>query len=556
MKSKRIGFGQIPQVRFNRSKFDLSHGVKTSANVGQLFPIKFFEVLPGDTFKADLNCVARVASQFLKPVMDNLFLDINFFFVPYRLVYDKTEKVFGNPNPSAYIDNNLESFPTNVDNFVVAPGSVGDYLGLPYGSYGPGTLNLMPFRAFALIYDQWFRNQSIIDEMFVQKGEGHFSEVGDSIDETSYTLTPWRPNNYCNALPYAGKKKDYFTSCLPRPQKGSAVDIFPNTQLQVNYDLTADYPFKLQNASGSNTRSVDASLAAGSAGFTLDIDTAYVGDSLIPATPASVDAFLNVNDLRLAFQTQKMLERDALYGSRYPEYLLGHFGVSSPDSRLQFTEFLGGGRVPISITQTVQQSASTSESALGNVGAYSLSNGKAYFNKGFVEHGYVFAVGCVRQLHTYQQGVPRAFMRYDRNDLYDPLFASLGEQPVYKSQLYYDENEMRDNLKEEIFGYNEAWADYRYSPSMITGQMRSTNPFKLDIWHFADKYNTKPYLNEQFVTEKPTFVDRTLAVPSSSYNSEDETTSLLNNFIFDFWFNIEAIRVMPAYSVPGLIDHH
>lgn len=555
--SKRSGFGLTPQVRFNRTKFDLSSGTKTTANVGQLFPIRFYEVLPGDTFKCDLTCVSRVASQFLRPVMDNMFLDINFFFVPYRLVYEDAEKIFGNPSPSAYVDNDLATAPTNVETFAVAPGSVGDYLGLPIGQYAPGTINLMPFRAFGLIYDQWFRNQNLIDEMYIQKGAGHSSEQGytfnyDDGDRADDVYHKWAPNNYCNFLPYAGKKKDYFTSCLPKPQKGNGVELFPGSQLPVKYKIDEEpgqeYFTIIEDGSLSQFEST-VNVLAGS----LSVDTRANDGVLVPSTPASADAFLNVNDLRLAFQTQKMLERDALYGSRYNEYLLGHFGVSSPDSRLQFTEYLGGGRIPIGVQQTVQQSASTENSPLGSVGAYSLSNGKAFFNKGFVEHGYVFAVGVVRQLHTYQQGVPRAFMRYERNDYYDPLFASLGEQPVYKSQLYVDDTVEQEDLKSEIFGYNEAWADYRYAPSQVTAQMRSLNPYKQDIWHFADFYETTPYLNDEFAKETPIFVNRTLAVPSENYVTGEHT---LNNFIFDFWFNIEAIRVMPAYSVPGLIDHH
>lgn len=254
---------------------------------------------------------------------------------------------------------------------------------------------------------------------------------------------------------------------------------------------------------------------------------------------------VNVNDLRFAVQLQRMLERDAIYGSRYNEYILGHYGVSSPDSRLQFSEYLGGGRFPISLQEVPQTSAPSEDNPLGAVAASSLSNGKSFYTKGFTEHGYVFTVACIRQLqHTYQQGIPRGFLKKNRNDVYDPLFDTLSYQPVYRSELFVDDTET--DLKEHVFGYNEAFADMRFCPSRITGEMRSGATNSFDVWHFGDVYENAPVLNEQFISEPSEFVDRSLAAPSSE----------VDQFLVDFWFDETDIRVMSAYSMPGLVDHH
>lgn len=537
-------FSLYPSVKFNRTQFDLSHGVKTSMSVGKLYPIDLQEVLPGDTFKNETSVVARVTSSFIKPVMDNCFMDVYHFFIPLRLCFDSAERVFGNPNPSAYSDNELASLPVTTRDSTVTSGTVADYLGLPVG-FVPKGINIAPFRAFALVYDQWFRNQNVTQEMFVQKGDWSLSS--ESLDNL-----PWAPNHYTGQLPFVAKKKDYFTSCLPATQKGAPVStsltgLAPVVTGDVHSFVTSSSsPLSFISSSGSLGVYNDLYLNAGGqlnvrSGST-SVSTGTVAPSNLYADLGSANS-VSVNDLRLAFQLQKMLERDALYGSRYNEYLLGHYGVSSPDSRLQFTEFLGGSRIPINVQQVPQTSASSESSPLGNVGAFSLSNGNSHYNKGFVEHGYVLTVACIRTLHTYQQGIPKLFMRESRNDFYDPLFANLGEQPVYKSELMVSGGV---SLKGSIFGYNEAWAEYRYAPSRISGQMRSTAPNSLDIWHFGDYYNGRPTLNSGFIEETATNIDRTLSVPSSS----------IDNFIVDLWFNTSAIRVLPLYSVPGLIDHH
>lgn len=553
----RHSFSSAPSVRFNRSRFDLSHGKKTAFNVGELVPLDVMEVLPGDTFKQRATSVIRVTSSFIKPIMDNLYMEKHSFFVPYRLVYENSERVFGNPNPSAYTGNVLADMPMNEATWTVQANTVGDYLGLPVGKQIPAdSVNVLAFRAFALIYDQWFRNENIIDEMYVQKGVATSSERPNNGD--------WSPNNYFGKLPKVGKKKDYFTSCLPQPQKGQPVVIPLGGVAPVFGDGT---PINVSQ-SGDDGITFDRTNmnlyignVANQAGVVVDGGVNSITNKLYFTTrdeiggnfTASIGALAdlsqatmaNVNDLRFGFQLQKMLERDSRFGSRYNEYLLGHFGVYSPDSRLQFTEYLGGGRFPLSIQQVAQSSESTETSPLANVGGYSLSNGYARFTKGFTEHGLVMTVGFIRQIHTYQDGIDKMFMRKSRNDFYDPLYANLGEQPVYTSELFVPATGQGD-VKGNVFGYNEAWAEYRYRPSGVTGQMRSNVTNSLDIWHLADNYASRPYLNKEFIEENPTNVDRTVSV---SYTEQSQ-------FICDIWFDTKAIRVLPTYSVPGLIDHH
>lgn len=545
-------FTTLPQVRFSRSQFDLNHSVKTTMNVGTLYPIDWQEVLPGDTISCDFNNVTRITSAFIKPVIDDAFMDIYHFFVPLRLVYDKAEEIFGVANPSAYAEDMLEDLPTFETNEVCTAGTVADYLGLPLGTLPKG-IQILPFRAFALIYNQWFRNENVTDEVYIQKG--------DLADSERLNNNEWSPNNYMGKLPKVNKRKDYFTSALPNTQKGRAINLplgsfapvigngtaIGLTDGSFNYGMSGmttnsmvrtmatitDYgkDIGVAHITGNNPQNVTL-------GLTTDPDNSGLVADLTQATSA------NVNDLRLAFQLQKMLERDALYGSRYNEYILGHFGVTNPDARLQFAEYLGGSRMPIMVQQVAQTSQTSENSPQANVSGYSLSNGKSHFAKSFTEHGYIFTVACIRTIHSYQQGVPRAFMRKSRDDFYDPLFANLGEQPVYRAQIY---AQGENSVKDTPFGYQEAWAEYRYLPNKITGGLRNGSGQGLDIWHFGDYYSSAPILSQQFVEETPVNMARTLAV---------EDTENLDQFLIDGNFRMKGVRVMPPYSVPGLIDHH
>ena len=536
----------VPIPRFPRARFNLSHSVTTSMDVGTLYPIDWQEVVPGDVFKCRAFDVSRVTSSFLKPVMDNLFLDVYHFFVPHRLVYDDFEKVFGNPNPSAYTDNDLSEIPM-VSGPAIQPGSIADYLGLPINASIPdeNPVSLLPFRSFALIYDKYFRNENTTDEIFVQKGAMQPSEVLNN--------NVFGPNNYTGKPPKVNKYKDYFTSCVPNPQKGAPVSfsiaglapVIPQNQQVPVQDMSSP-PVSLRLYGGIQPPQL--LLGANGSGNFSTVNAPGVTGVGSPVYPSNLFADLSessavtVDDLRLAFAYQKMLERDAIYGSRYNEYLYGHFGVHIPDAYIQFPQYLGGGRTPLNVVQVAQTSQGTEESPLGNVGAYSWTNGRTGYSRKFNEHGIIMTVACLRYRHTYQQGIAKKWRRRVREDFYDPLFSTIGQQPVYTTELY----GMSTVNKNAVFGYREAWSELRNIPNTISGEMRSGVSNSLDIWHFADNYSSAPTLSQSFTEETPVYVDRTLSVPSSSQD----------NFILNFYFDMSAVRKMPVYSMPSLIDHH
>lgn len=555
---KGHNFGAVPSVNYARAKNHCPYGVKTTMNVGKLYPIDVVEVVPGDTFKCNMTGVIRATSSFIKPIMDNLVFDTYHFFVPYRLVFSKATEVFGKASPSMYTNGILEKMPAFASSVSISEGSVGDYLGIALGKIPKG-LTVLAYRAFAKIWNEWFRNESIDDETYVQMGV---------VNGEAPNSNAWSASNYTGMLPSVGKRKDYFTSLLPAPQKGMAVDIPVTLSGSAPIMASNDYwllgqrspaipgqtytyvALQGSQAAGLNPGRVtpDLSLASSS-------ETGLTQYQSLRPNPEYVKADLNgvfgsgfsVNDLRSAVAVQRMLEKDARIGSRYNEFLLGHFNVVNPDARLQFTEFLGGGSFPIMIQQVAQTSESSVSSPLANVAGFSLSNGKSYYNKGFTEHGFVFTVGCIRQVsHDYCQGVPKMFTKTERAHFYDPLFAHVSEQPVYKSEIYVDTNtqaSLRDDT--QILGYNEAWADYRWFPNKLTGQMRTTNSKSLSVWHLGDLYSNAPVLNSSFIHENADNVDRCLSIPSSG----------IDNFICDFYFDLTTVRVMPLYSVPGLVDH-
>lgn len=593
-KKKNFVFGSVPMIRASRSKFDLSFTHKTSGNVGKLYPFFCQEVYPGDTFKVKSTILARLNSAYLRPVMDNLFLDQYFFFVPSRLVYNKFAQVFGENKESPWAVVNTPSVPTfqntAVTGNVANHDNVCAYLYLPVGEdlkENIKDVSLLPARAFALIYDEWFRDENNVQPMNIQKGDAAASEMLNN--------DAWSPSNYLGKCPNVAKFHDYFTSCLPSPQKGQPVEVgtvaLPERLLPVSTirsnagnlqgdfvtmgSLFPDYTktdelakamgFTGSNKSGSNglfmsTSEKQWTAPIGDIGLNAAVSTAQgrlvargtgndgSGNTLYPYNLAAYDPGValgatTVNDLRLAFQTQKMLEKDARGGTRYREYILSHFGVSVADSRVQVPEFLGGKRSPLNVQQVAQTSQATNTSPLASLGAYSLSFGQSGFSKGFTEHGYIIGVMCLRYHHTYQQGVERFAFRKNRLDFYDPVFANIGEQPVYKKELF------AGAAADDVFGYQEAWADLRYRPSRVSGQLASKATNTLDIYHFADEYANAPTLSEGFINETDSNFARTIAIADAQSADADQ-------FVFDIYLQNDAIRELPVYSVPSLIDHH
>lgn len=526
--AKQFTFTQTPTIKKPRSRFDLSAKRLTSGNVGELIPFYLQEVYPGDTMKLNATCVSRLSSSFLKPIMDNLFLDTYFFYVPSRLLYNKFVNVFGENTESKWA--NTEEYDVPVIPAVAEPTvkskTVGDYLGLPIGTLGV-PVSVLPFRAFAKVYEDWFRDENNVLPMHIQNGEYATTEIPNDRD--------WAPNNYTGKLPKVAKMHDYFTSCLPAPQKGnvSSLPLVTTGDVPVvttSSDLTTEQMRKTPihyreldtsgNWVSNPTGGAAAFVAAGSIDMLRKYSSTPSGSlmgSLIPSNMIAKTSELaidpiTVNDLRLAFQFQKMLERDARGGTRYCEYLLSHWGVSAGDARLQRSEFLGGRRTPINVQQVAQTSAGTNTNPLADVAAFSLTASRARATKGFVEHGFVIGVCCIRQFHTYQQGIQRFWTRSKRTDFFEPVYSNIGEQPVYKYELF---GTSTSDTAKQAFGYNEAWADLRYNPNLVTGQMRSGVTGSMDLWHLADNYVNAPVLSADFIEETPKYLDRAISVEST-----------------------------------------
>lgn len=545
-------FSLAPHVDISRSRFDRSASLKTSFNVGDVIPFFLDEVLPGDTFSVDTSKVVRMQT-LLTPMMDNVYLDTYYFFVPNRLVWDHWKQFCGENTESAWIPETEYTMPQ-----ITAPadsgwsvGTLADYFGIPTGVKGL-SVSALPFRAYALIMNEWFRDQNLQDPLVVPTDDSTVAGVntGTFVTDVAKGGKPF----------IAAKYHDYFTSCLPSPQKGPDV-LIPSATAgeypvvtraqQVDSSLITQ-PLHVKYL-GTPTGSFHAPIfnLAGVQNSQQLIESASslnqsngspVYDNLWAVASGGLGA--TINQLRLAFQIQKFYEQQARGGSRYTEVVRSFFGVTSPDARLQRPEYLGGNRVPINVNQIIQQSGTESSGTpQGTVVGQSLTtDSHSDFTKSFTEHGFIIGVMVARYDHTYQQGLNRLWSRKDKFDFYWPVFANIGEQPVKNKEIFAQGTAKDD----EVFGYQEAWADYRYKPNMVTGEMRSAYAQSLDVWHLADDYNALPSLSDAWIREDKSTVDRVLAVQSS----------VSNQLFADIFVKNLCTRPMPMYSIPGLIDHH
>lgn len=541
-------FSQIPSIDTQRSSFNRSHGYKTTFNAGGLIPILVDEVLPGDTFNLQATLFCRLATPVV-PFMDNLFLETFFFFVPNRLVWEHWEAFNGE-----------REYPSDTTDYLIpcmhssssgcSANSVADYFGIPVGVPFGSVINALPFRAYAKIWNDWFRDENLQPMISIPSGDGPDSWIYFYFDGTSDSSPAVNLGAFNGCLP-RGKRHDYFTSCLPWPQKGSSVDIPIGTSATVSgnipitgtitntYSGTAsDGSGNIQNVrfNGNTMTYIKSGTSNTSGSVSLNSTFSATGATAGLTVDLSGATAVTINSLRQAIAVQQLLELDARGGTRYTEIIRAHFGVVSPDARLQRSEYLGGSSTRININPVQQTSSTDDTTPQGNLAAFGVGADSFHgFTESFTEHGYIIGLVNVRADLTYQQGLSRMWSRQTRYDFYWPTLAHLGEQAVLNKEIYMQGTSADD----DVFGYQERYAEYRYFPSMITGEFRSTYAQSLDVWHLSQKFDSLPTLASGFIVDKPP-IERVVAVTSEP------------QFLLDCYFDMNCVRPMPVYGVPGL----
>lgn len=561
-------FSDAPAMYMKRTKFDRSHVYKTTFNSGKLIPVFVDEVLPGDTTRMSVNYFARLATP-IKPIMDNIYLDWFFFFVPNRLVWEHWQNFcFEQEDPDDSTDYVIPTVTATGNSGNVYVGSLWDYFGLPVNTSGNlSGISALPFRGVYLIWNEWFRDENLQKSVKIQKGDtNEVLNSARSSDQPSWVFTSGTNIVPGLACPPRGKRHDYFTSALPWTQKGPGVSIgLAGTATLVDPSPVTGYFVAQSNAdlgaaqlskdggvhgvyTGNGTLQYQGGYSVSIAGHSVNGS----GNSVVAAKPGSSwlskdsyadldsSSIFTINSLRTAFQMQKFYERLARGGSRYTEVLRSFFGVVSPDARLQRPEFLGSFTKMVNVNPIAQTSATDDTSPQGNLSAYGVTAAKFHgFTKSFVEHGYVFGFVCARADLTYQQGINKMWLRSTVYDFYWPTFAHLGEQAIELREIY----AQGTKADTTVFGYQERYAEYRYKPSQITGKFRSSvTGGNLDVWHLSQFFNNAPTLNEEFIMENPP-IERIIAVPSEP------------EFLLDIGFRYTTVRPMPMFGTPGLVDH-